>query len=71
MGDCKHRHKKFIGVSDYRGYPEKVYSCQDCGMLITDFASDSELRDYQKNTLKADQIASAKPVADIAEDRVS
>ncbi|MFC1518011.1 hypothetical protein ACFL5G_05615 [Candidatus Margulisiibacteriota bacterium] len=47
MGACKHRHKKFIAVTDYRGYPEKIYSCQDCGMMITDFASESELNDFK------------------------
>jgi hypothetical protein len=52
MGTCKHRHKKFIAVTDYRGYPEKIYSCQDCGMMITDFASDGELRDFNKQNKK-------------------
>ncbi len=62
MGTCKHRHKKFIAVTDYRGYPEKIYSCQDCGMMITDFASDGELRDFNKMNKKEQEMAVRKPV---------
>lgn len=66
MGECKHRHKKFIAVTDYRGYPEKIYSCQDCGMMITDFASDGELRDFNSQN-KKEQDTIARKHEDIPE----
>lgn len=71
MGDCKHRHKKFITVTDYRGYPEKIYSCQDCGMMITDFASEAELKDYQKQGKKMPDLTMPKKQARSSEKRAS
>lgn len=72
MGRCKHRHKKFIAVTDYRGYPEKIYSCQDCGMMITDFASEAELLDYRKLHKRPENIT-AMPTekGNIEEKRIS
>ena len=60
MGECKHRHKKFIAVTDYRGYPEKIYSCQDCGMMITDFASEGELKDFNAMNKKEQETIARK-----------
>lgn len=34
-------------VSNYQGFPERIYSCQECGTMVSDFASDEELMDYQ------------------------
>jgi len=71
MERCKHRHKKFIAVTDYRGYPEKIYSCQDCGMMITDFASEAELADFQKSAKKAANLTLPEQSRDGTERRLS
>jgi hypothetical protein len=47
--NCKHKHKKFVMVSNYQGFPERIYSCQDCGTMVSDFASDEELNEFQLN----------------------
>ncbi len=36
-------------VSNYQGFPERIYSCQDCGTMVSDFASDEELNEFQLN----------------------
>jgi hypothetical protein len=41
--NCKHEKKKFLSVIDYRGYPEKLYLCETCGITISDYISDQEL----------------------------
>ena len=71
MAKCTHRHKKFIAVTDYRGYPEKIYSCQDCGMMITDFASDAELVDYKKLSKKPENSSMPSKEIGNSEKRVS
>ncbi|MFA5928336.1 MAG: hypothetical protein WC838_03435 [Candidatus Margulisiibacteriota bacterium] len=40
---CQHEHKTFLGVMDYRGYPEKLYMCDDCQIPISDFVSEEDL----------------------------
>jgi hypothetical protein len=47
--NCKHQHKKFVMISNYQGFPERIYSCHDCGTMVSDFASDEELNEFQLN----------------------
>ncbi|MFC1478867.1 hypothetical protein ACFL57_05365 [Candidatus Margulisiibacteriota bacterium] len=40
---CDHKHKDYLGVIDYRGYPEKLFVCLDCGITISDYMTDDDL----------------------------
>ena len=40
---CKHKNKKFIGIIDYRGFPEQLFLCKDCGTTISDYITDDDL----------------------------
>jgi len=40
---CNHNRKKFVRILDYRGYPEKLEICEECGMTIIDYVSDQEM----------------------------
>jgi len=40
---CQHKQKKFLGMIDYRGYPEKLFLCETCGMTISDYISKDDL----------------------------
>lgn len=40
---CKHENKKYLTLIDYRGYPEKLYICQDCGITISDYMHEDEI----------------------------
>jgi len=40
---CDHKNKKFITFIDYRGYPERLFICQDCGITISDYMHEEEI----------------------------
>lgn len=46
---CSHNSLKFLAVTDYRGYIEKLYQCEDCGIPISDFGTEKELCLYQES----------------------
>lgn len=51
MRKCNHKNTRFLAVTDYRGYIEKLYQCEDCGTPIADFGTVEDLqlfRRYQK-----------------------
>lgn len=41
---CKHENKTFVTFVNHRGYPEKLFTCDDCGIPISDFADESEIQ---------------------------
>ncbi|MFH1429045.1 MAG: hypothetical protein ABIH39_04800 [Candidatus Margulisiibacteriota bacterium] len=47
---CEHKNKDYLGVIDYRGYPEKLFICQDCGITISDYMTDDDLEEATMET---------------------
>ncbi len=50
MWHCSHSKKHLITETDYRGYPEKIYSCQYCGAIIAVPSEHIEIRSEERRT---------------------
>lgn len=46
---CTHSRKKFLTFMDFRGWPEKLFVCEDCGMTISDFITVEDNHNYAKS----------------------
>lgn len=46
---CNHERKKFITFMDFRGYPEKLFICEECGITISDFITAEDNQSYIKS----------------------
>lgn len=49
---CQHPYKKFIGISEHNGWPEKNYTCLQCGVFISDYANQTDMQLYQQGELQ-------------------
>jgi len=46
MGNCKHHNVSFLGILQYRTYPEKCFICNDCHTVITDYVTHMDMELY-------------------------
>lgn len=47
---CKHESRTFISYLEVRGYPEKLFICEDCGCTISDFVSNEDRYNFVKSS---------------------
>lgn len=62
MKKCSHNNIKFLAVTDFRGYIEKLYQCEDCGIPISDFGTEKELSLFKERQNCREMIVKQKAI---------
>lgn len=46
MWKCQHKKRSFVTATEYQGKPENLYSCQGCGVMISEIAGPKDEETY-------------------------